>query len=61
MVKLLRLVVDHGPEKVLAAVRKARAFQQFSVDMIGFYVTASETAPVIPIKGPAVQAVDLAY
>jgi hypothetical protein len=60
MVRLLRLVVDHGPDRVLAAVRKARSLQQFSVDVVGYYVTASDAAPPVPIKGPAVAPVDLA-
>jgi hypothetical protein len=59
MVKLLRLVVDHGQDKVLAAVRKALQSQQFSVDVVGYYTTNSGATPVIPIKGPAVQPVDL--
>jgi transposase len=59
MVQLLRLVVDHGQEKVLAAVKKALQFQQFSVDVVGYYTTNSGVTPVIPIKGPSVQPVDL--
>lgn len=59
MVQLLRLVVDHGPDKVLAAVRKAFALRQFSVEVVGYYVTAGDTAPMIPIAGPSVQPVDL--
>jgi len=59
MVKLLRLTVDHGQEKVLAAVRKALALHQFSVDVVAYYTTAGAAAPVIPIKGPTVQPVDL--
>jgi hypothetical protein len=59
MVQLLRLVVDHGQEKVLAAVKKALQFQQFSVDVVGYYATNSGATPVIPIKGPSVQPVDL--
>lgn len=60
MVKLLRLVVDHGQDKVLAAIRRAFELHQHSVDVVAYYTTASSTAPVIPIKGPAVQPVDLA-
>lgn len=59
MVKLLRLVVDHGPDKVLAAVRKALGLHQLSVDVVAYYATAGTDAVVIPIKGPAVQPVDL--
>ena len=59
MVQLLRLVVDHGQEKVLAAVRKALQLQQISVDVVGYYTTTSGATPVIPIKGPSVQPVDL--
>jgi transposase len=59
MVKLLRLIVDHGRDKVLAAVRKTIELQQISVDMVAYYATAGAIAPVIPIRGPAVQPVDL--
>jgi hypothetical protein len=59
MVQLLRLVVDYSREKVLAAVRKALELRQISVEVVGYYVTAGDAAPVIPIAGPAVQPVDL--
>jgi hypothetical protein len=59
MVQLLRLIVDHGQEKVLAAVRKALQLQQISVDVVGYYTATSGATPVIPIKGPSVQPVDL--
>lgn len=59
MVQLLRLVVDHGQESVLEAVRRALANQQFSVEVVGSYVTASNKEPAIHIPGPAVQPVDL--
>lgn len=59
MVKLLRLTVDYGQEKVLAAVRKALELHQFSVDVVAYYTTAGAASPVLPIKGPAVQPVDL--
>jgi hypothetical protein len=59
MVKLLRLVVDYGQDKVLAAVRKALELHQISVDVVAYYATAGTAAPVIPIKGPSVQPVDL--
>jgi hypothetical protein len=60
MVQLLRLVVDYGQESVLEAVRKALAHQQFSVEVVGSYVTAGKKESVIPIPGPVVQPVDLA-
>lgn len=59
MVQLLRLIVDHGQEKVLAAVKKALQLQQISVDVVSYYTTTSNATPVIPIAGPAVQSVDL--
>lgn len=59
MVRLLRLIVDYGQEKVLAAVSKALELHQISVDVVAYYATAGSAAPVIPIKGPAVQPVDL--
>lgn len=59
MVQLLRLIVDHGREKVLAAVHRAIEHRQISVEVVGYYVTAGDAAPVIPIAGPAVQPVDL--
>ena len=59
MVKLLRLTVDHGRDKVLKAVKKALELHQFSVDVVAYYATAGTDAVVIPIKGPAVQPVDL--
>jgi transposase len=59
MVKLLRLMVDYGQDKVLTAVKRALELHQNSVDVVAYYATADSKAPVIPIKGPAVQPVDL--
>jgi len=59
MVKLLRLTVDYGPDKVLVAVRKALVLRQFSVDVVAYYTTAGATTQMPPIKGPDVQPVDL--
>jgi hypothetical protein len=44
---------------VLAAVHRAIEHRQISVEVVGYYVTAGDAAPVIPIAGPAVQPVDL--
>ncbi|MGI6488121.1 MAG: IS21 family transposase [Syntrophothermaceae bacterium] len=62
MVRLLRLVVDYGPEKVANAVRKAEKNSQYSVDVVQFYVNESTAVTQrlqLSNTGPAVQAVDL--
>jgi len=59
MVRLLRLVIDYGPEKVAVAIQKAEEENQYSVDVIQFYVTRQEPVAKIDCMGPAVQEVDL--
>jgi hypothetical protein len=59
MVKLLRLIVDYGKDKVLAAIRRALELHQFTVEVVAYYATAGGATPVIPVRGPAVQPVDL--
>lgn len=59
MVQLLRLIVDHGRESVLDAIKKALTYQVYSVEVVSSYVTANDKKPVISIAGPAVQPVDL--
>ncbi len=58
MVHLLRLIVDHGVDRVLAAVQKAFESRQLSVEVVAYYTTADD-ANILPIAGPAVQPVDL--
>jgi transposase len=59
MVRLLRLVVDHGLNRVLTAVRRAHEHQQLSVEIVAYYTTADAAADRLPLVGPAVQPVDL--
>jgi transposase len=57
MVHILRLIVDHGIDRVLAAVRKA--YEHRSVEVVAYYTTAGDAAGILPIAGPTVQPVDL--
>ncbi len=62
MVRLLRLAIDYGPEKVVQAIRKADDKQQYSVDVVQFYVNENKTiSSLVEIKdpGPTVQNIDL--
>lgn len=59
MVRLLRLLVDHGVEKLLAAVKRAADQDQYSVDVIQYYVTAVEPAAPLALPGPIVTPVNL--
>lgn len=59
MVRLLRLAIDYGPEKVTAAIKKAEEDNQYSVDVIQFYVTEKEPVAKIDCAGPVVHDVDL--
>ncbi|MBO8158451.1 MAG: IS21 family transposase [Thermosyntropha sp.] len=60
MVRLLRLAIDYGYEKVADAIRKADANNQYSVDVVQFYLNETELKVIkINNMGPAVQTVDL--
>ncbi len=59
MVRLLRLVIDHGIDKVLGAIRKSADQGQYSVDLVHFYVNKKEIPQVLDFPGPAINRVDL--
>lgn len=59
MVRLLRLMVDHGADEVLDAVRNARNQQQYSVDIVQYRLTGCEPAVALPAIGPNVNPVDI--
>jgi transposase len=59
MVRLLRMLIDYGSERVHLAVRKAWDEQQYSVDVVHCYVTDEKKTEPLLIPGPVVQAVDL--
>lgn len=59
MVRLLRLIVDHGVEEVLSAVQKARTNQYSSLDMIQYYLSHHEPHQTLPPFGPEVKAINL--
>jgi transposase len=60
MVRLLRLVVDHGVDKVLNAIKRAASQEQYTVELVHFYVTQKKAPQLLPFPGPTVQRVDLA-
>ncbi|WP_334111167.1 Mu transposase domain-containing protein [Thermodesulfitimonas autotrophica] len=59
MVRLLRLLVDHGPGRVLAAIKKAAGEGRYSVNVVQYYLTATEPAVPLALPGPIVKPVDL--
>ena len=60
MVRLLRLVVDHGVERVEEAIVKARTFNSRSLEVVIHYLAGEETPQPLPVRGPRVEAPDLA-
>ena len=59
MVRLLRLAIDYGANKVVAAIKKAEESNQHSVDVIQFYVSNKKQVTKIACIGPVVPEVDL--
>lgn len=59
MVRLLRLLVDHGAEKLLTAVKRAADQDQYSEDVVQYYTTATEPTAPLALPGPKVKPVDL--
>lgn len=59
MVKLLKLIVDHGLESVLTAVNDAQDKQHYSIDIIEFKLGSRKRALPLPIAGPEVDPVDM--
>jgi len=59
MIRLLRLMVDHGADEVLAAVRNARDQQQYSVDIVRYRLTGCQPVVALPATGPTVDPVDI--
>jgi len=59
MIRLLRLMVDHGVDEVLSAVRNARDQQQYSVDIVRYRLTGCRTVVALPATGPTVDPVDI--
>ena len=59
MVRLLRQLVNYGPGRVLAAIKKAIDGEQYSVDVVQYYLTAAEPVASLTLPGPIVTPVDL--
>jgi len=59
MVRLLTLVIEHGVSPVIDALREARKNNQFSVDIVQYYLTRGHSGLELSISGPQVKAVDL--
>ena len=59
MVKLLRLMVDHGLESVMAAVKDAQDKQHYSIDIIEFKLGSRKKLPPLSVMGPDVNPVDM--
>lgn len=59
MVRLLRLMVDHGLEAILKAVRKAIQHEQYSVEIVEYYVTEKNPPVTLKPMGPKVNPVNL--
>lgn len=59
IVRLLRLIVNHGIEQILKAVHKAVENDQYSVEIVEHYATEQTPAVNLHFKGPTVQTVDL--
>jgi hypothetical protein len=52
-------MVDHGADEVLAAVRNAMSYQQYSVDIVQYRLTGCESTVALPAVGPNVNPVDI--
>ena len=59
MVKLLKLIVDHGMESVITAVSDAQDKQHYSIDIIEFKLVSRKKLPPLSITGPGVAPVDM--
>jgi transposase len=59
MVQLLRLVVNYGTDRVMAAVKRAVQYQQNSVEVVRYYILETDHPVLIKPFGPAVKPVDL--
>ncbi len=59
MVKLLKLMVDHGLESVINAVNDAQDKQHYSIDIIEFKLDSRKKLPPLSITGPEVASVDM--
>ena len=60
MVRLLRLIADHGLERVIQAIRKARQNKQYSIEIVGYYIDNNKKELItLDNRGPQVKAVDI--
>lgn len=61
MVKLLRLVVDHGLDRLLAAVMSAKADNHYSLEVVKYHLSPPVTKIIqLDTAGPKVRTVELA-
>lgn len=59
MVRLLRLGVDYGLERVATAIEEAMAIGARSVEVVAHYLAKNEESPRLPVRGPRVDPPDL--
>ena len=59
MVRLLKLIVDHGLDSVITAINDAQDKQHYSIDIIEFKLGSRKKLPPLSITGPEVAPVDM--
>ena len=59
-VRLLRLIVDYGLEPVQKALHKAMSHDQYTVEVVEYYITEKAQSKRLKVFGPQVKPIDLA-
>jgi len=59
LVRLLRLIVDYGLEPVQKALHKAMSHEQYTVEVVEYYITENLQPKRLRVFGPQVKPIDL--